>query len=306
MFMIMTYDQGKEDSAIFDAAAKANLDTFMSHYKGTRIVSTDPLTIESYDDTFFVDAESMVRTWWPAYTYGPGAWHNIALGVFAEAQKKLAFSADKADVLQVEWMSYVAGPSLEILKGELDTVEVSGTIPYTPTMSQYVKPEEAVARYGNLHKFYSLQGHFWIGTGPLQVNKAFPVEATLTLDRNPNYPDAADKWLRFGTPAIPVVELDGPGQVKIGDAASYDVFVTFQGKPYASTDLAGVKYLVFDATGASVAIGEATLAEEGHYTIALGADVTGKLTAGSNKLEVVVTSKTESLPAFATLEFVTQ
>ena len=49
--------------------------------------------------------------------YGPGAWHNLALGVQADAEKKLAFSADKADTNKVEWMSYIAGPSLEILKG---------------------------------------------------------------------------------------------------------------------------------------------------------------------------------------------
>ena len=53
----------------------------MSHFKGVKIVSTDPLVIETYDDLYYLDAEYMVTTWWPDYTYGPGAWHNIGLGV---------------------------------------------------------------------------------------------------------------------------------------------------------------------------------------------------------------------------------
>ncbi|OUC08917.1 hypothetical protein RY27_06130, partial [Litorilinea aerophila] len=41
--MIMGFDRGKEESAIFDESAKPSLDSFLSHFKGVRIVSTDPL-----------------------------------------------------------------------------------------------------------------------------------------------------------------------------------------------------------------------------------------------------------------------
>ena len=118
--MIMTFDPGKPESAIYDEALGETLNAFMSHFKGVKVVSTDPLVIETYDDLFALDAENNVNdttTWWPNYTYGPLSWHTNALGVQADADKKLAFSAAKADTNKVEWMSYVAGPSLEILKG---------------------------------------------------------------------------------------------------------------------------------------------------------------------------------------------
>ncbi len=119
-----------------------------------------------------------------------------------------------------------------------------------------------------------------------------------------------------------MIEVDGPGEVAIGTEAVYDVFVTFQDEPYPAADIAevkylvfdatalvargGSKYLVFDATGVLVASGPATAAEEGHYTVTLGADVTGKLAAGSNKLEVVVSSNVVSIPGISDFEFVSK
>ncbi len=46
-------------------------------------------------------------------------------------------------------MSLVAGPSLDILKGYLDKAQAENYIPYAPTMSQFVTPEEATARWAN-------------------------------------------------------------------------------------------------------------------------------------------------------------
>jgi hypothetical protein len=85
----------------------------------------------------------------------------------------------------------------------------------------------------------------------------------------------------------------------------FDVFVTFEGEPYASADIAEVKYLLFNANGELAATGVAEAAGEGQYTVTLPADVTSKLPAGSNKLEVVVVSKLVSIPTFAPFEFVT-
>ena len=47
---------------------------------------------------------------------------------------------------------------------------------------------------------------------------------------------------------IPVVEVDGPGEVSIGAEAVYDVFITFEDAPYPADKVDAVKYLVFDAT----------------------------------------------------------
>lgn len=309
MGMIMTWAVGQKDSPIYDASQEETVAAFQSHFKGVKIDSTDPLVIETYDDVVALDAEVMAAagysTWWPNYTYGPGSWDNIAIGVRAEITGTLAFSSAKADEKKIPWMSYVAGESLDILKKELDKSVAENYIPFANTMSQYVTADEAALRWKNLTNWYKTQGNFWLGTGPFYLDKAYPIEATLTLSRFEGFVDTADKWSRFGAPKIAAAEVDGPGQVNIGDAVTYDVYVTFQDQPYANADIDNVKFLLFDATGALVTSGAATAVEDGHFQVALGADVTSKLTAGSNKLVVAVSSKVVSIPAFATYEFVT-
>jgi len=303
--MIINWDTGKPDSLLYDEAQAETLAAFMSQFKGLRIVSTDPLVIEDYRDTFQLDAELMPQTWWPNYTYGPGAWHNVAIGARAEMTGTLAFSAAKAEAKGVEWMSYISGPSLDILKKELDKSVAENFIPFAPTMSAYVTADEATLRWKNLSKFYKEQGHFWLGTGPFYLDKAFPVEQTLTLARFDGFADTADKWSRFGAPMIAVAEVDGPSTIKSGDEATYDVYVTFEGNPYPNANIAEVKFLLFDAKGALVTSGAATAVEDGHFQVVLSKDATAKLEAGSNKLVVAISSSVVSIPTFANYEFVT-
>jgi peptide/nickel transport system substrate-binding protein len=270
------------------------------------------LVITTYDDQIYLDAEWLVGysgyTWYPSYTYGGAPWQTLALGNLADASTdpatELAWSTDKAGAKSVEWMSFIAGPSIAILKGWLDTASGENYIPYAATMSKYVTADEATARWASTLAWYKLQGHFWIGNGPFYLDKAFPVEKTLTLNRYPNYPDSASRWAVFSAPMIPVVAVDGPGQVSIGTEAKYDVNITFQDQPYPADKIDQVKYLVFDSTGAVVLQGAATAAEAGHYTITIAAADSAKLAAGSNKLEVVTTSLAVSIPTITDYEFV--
>ena len=57
--------------------------------------------------------------------------------------------------------------------------------------------------------------------------------------------------------------------------------------------------------GAVVTVGEATAAGEGHYQVVLGPDITGKLQAGSDKIEVAVVPMSVAVPTFTSLDFVT-
>jgi peptide/nickel transport system substrate-binding protein len=311
MFMIMTFDKAKPDSANYDEAQVPTLDAFLSHFKGVVIESTDPLVITTYDDLYYLDAEWIAAyqgTWYPAYAFGGAPWQTVALGNLADASTdpatELAWSTDKAGVKKVEWTSFVAGPSLDILKGWMTTAAGENLIPFAPTMSTYVTADEATLRWKNTQAWYSLQGHFWIGNGPFYVNKAFPVEKSLTLLRYDKYPDSASRWAIFGKPMIPVVTVDGPGEVTIGQEAAYNVTITFEDQPYPADKIDAVKYLVFDSSNAVVTQGEATAGDAGVYTITLGADVTAKLTAGSNKLEVVTTSLAVSIPTITDFEFI--
>ena len=307
MAMIMVFDPAKEGSAIYDEAQASNLESFLSVFKGFKIASTDPLVIEYYQDGFQLDAEINVTTLWPAsaYAYGEAPWHTVAIGNLSEANGELAYSADKADASAIEWTSFIGGPSLEIMKKYLDQAASESYIPYAATLGQYITAGEAAARYANLAAFYAEHNHFWVGTGPYVLDQAFLTEKIATLVNYPEFPDLADRWARFAEPKIAEVELDGPGQVSIGSEATFDVFVTFQGEVYPADEIKEVKYLLYDATGEVVSTGTATLVADGQYSVVIPADVTTKLEAGANKVEVAVIPFTVAIPTFQSFEFVT-
>jgi len=312
MYMIMVFEQSKEESAIFDEATVPAFEAFQSTFKGFRITSENPLVVEYYTDNIQLDAEltyiNLTADLYPSaqnYGFGPAAWHSLAVGILAEANGELAFSESKSDAANVERTSYIAGPSLAILETTLNQAVSDNHVPFAPTLSQFITEEEAAARWENYQDWHRRKGHFWIGTGPYYLEKAFPIEGTVILRHNPDYPDAANKWARFGEPRIAEVELDGPGRVDIGQEAIFEAFVDFGGAPYPNADISEVKYLVFDATGTLAAEGVAEPVEDGHYQIALTPDLTGQLEAGANRLEVVVVPSVVSVPTFQDFEFVT-
>jgi len=308
MFWIMQFDVAKEASAIYDESAVSTFETFLPDFRGLRITSTDPFTIEFYSDTYQLDAELNITaysTLWPEYGFGNASWNMIAIGNLAEENGELAYTVDKADANEIEWTNYISGPSLDVLGRYLDQAEAESYIPYAPTLGQFLTAEEAAARYANLKAWFADHGHYWVGVGPYMLDQVFPVEKTLTLVQNPEYQDLSDKWARFSAPKIAEVEVDGEGRVTIGQEAVFDVYVTYEGEAYSADEIAEVKYLLFDATGAVAGTGTAELVADGQYTVTLDADTTSKLEAGSNRLQVVVISKLVSTPTFAPFEFVT-
>jgi peptide/nickel transport system substrate-binding protein len=307
MNWILTFDRAKEDSAIYDAAYVPTFNSFMSAFKGFRVVSEDPITIEYYTDLWNLDAETSLGTRfiWAYYVQGEGAWHTVGMAALADGAGLGAFSSGKAQETGVEWISFVAGPTLQAITDQLTAAVEGGTIPYEPTLGQFVDADEAATRYANLQEFFRRRGHYWVGTGPFFLQRAFPVEGTLILERYAAFPDPATKWAGASAPAIAEVEVSGPGQVTIGDEAVFDVFVEFQGEPYAVDDIKQVQYLLFDATGTLVEQGEATAAEDGLWQVTLSADTTGALEAGSNRVEIVAVSNLVALPSLGSFEFVT-
>jgi peptide/nickel transport system substrate-binding protein len=218
---------------------------------------------------------------------------------------ELAFTADQADAKKIEHMSWVGGPSLDILSKHLGEADSQSLIPYPNVLGQYITAADAKARYDNLTKWYADHKHFWIGTGPYYLDQVFTTEKTLVLKNNPDFPDLADRWASFSNPKLAAAALDGPAQVKVGDTPTFDATVTLKnGDPYKNSDISQVKYLLYDATGAVVSTGEATAKEDGHYQVTLGADVTSKLVAGSDKIEIAVVPIPVAIPAYASLDFV--
>jgi len=309
MFMIMQFDQSKEESAVYDEATVPNFQTFMDAFRGWRIISEDPFVLEYYTDAYALDAENNVTNLRAAHSSwlqdGEVSWHVLNLGLQLEANGEAAFSAAKSESLEVDWQSWIAGPTLELMKVKLDESQTANHIPYEPTLGQYITPEEITERYSNLQEWYRRYGHLWVATGPYYLQKAFPVEGTLILQHNPVYPYMADRWNRFSSAPIPDVLLDGTDRVTIGEEAIYDVFVDFDGEPYAVDDIVMVRYLVFDATGILVEVGDGTAVEDGYWTVTLSGDTTGSLSEGSNQLAVIVVSSRALVPVRDTIQFVT-
>jgi peptide/nickel transport system substrate-binding protein len=226
--------------------------------------------------------------------------------MLAEANKELAFSSSKSTMLDVDWTNYIDGPSLLILKKYLDQARAENYIPYAPTLSQYITAEEARLRYENLLTWFTRKGHFWLGTGLFYLEQVNSIEKSVVMERNPDFPDPADKWSQFGEPQIAVVDVSGPVKVKIGEEATFEAFVTFQDTPYPQADLNTVKYLLYDASGGLITTGLAEAVADGHFKVVLSPEVSQKLLPGANKIEFVVVSNVVSIPTFTAKEFLAE
>jgi len=309
MYMIQAFEAGKPESKIYDEAQAASLEVFLSHFKGVKIVSTDPLVIETYDDLYALDAELSITTWYPSnlapYGYGTAPWYGMVPAILAEENGELAFGTDKAGALGVEWTSFISGPSLETQKKYLDQALAESYIPYAATLSAYVTPEQAAAGYQALEDWYAAKGHLWVGTGPFYVDQVFPVEGTIVLKKFADFSDPSDKWAGFGKAKIAEATVEGPASVKIGEEVTFDVMVTFEGAAYPADELGSVTYIVKDANGDIALDGAAEFVADGQYSVTLTSAQTTLLAAGSNKLTVAIASNVVAIPTFASVEFVT-
>ena len=307
MSFIQAFDTAKPESAIYDESLVPSLEATLQTFKGYRIVSTDPLTIEAYNDAYNADAELNILPLWPLSPFGlsgENSWTIFAISNLAEANEELAYTSNKADTLQIEQTSWVGGPSLEILSKFLDQAAAESLIPFEPTLGQYITKEEADLRYSNFKKWFDEHGHFWVGTGPYYLDKVFTTEKSLVLKQNAEFVDLADRWSAFSEPKLASILLDGAGQVKVGDEAAFDVFVTFKDEPYAEADIQRVKFILYDTTGAVAEVGNAEFVSDGQYKVTLSAATTSKLPTGSARLEVAAVPVPVAIPAFTSLDFV--
>jgi peptide/nickel transport system substrate-binding protein len=311
MHMILTFDLGKADSKALDTEYQASFDTLMTHFKGVCITSTNPLTIDTYDDLYALDAENSLTTWYPsqnvsgyAYSYGTAPWHGITPAYLAQVDGTLKFSTTDSDGAAVPKTSLIAGESLDIQKQYLEKAAAEKFIPFPEVMGQFVTADEAAARYANLAAFYDTHKHMWVGTGPFFIDQVFPVEGSMVLKYFADYPDLSSKWSGFSQAKVATAVVDGPATVTQGQPATFNVAITYNGEPYPADELAGVSYLVVDANGAVALDGAATVTGDGAAVIELTADQTTALAAGASKLSVAVASKVVALPTFVNFEFV--
>ena len=298
---ILDFERADEASRLFDAAHVPTFEVFRRHFRGWRIVSTEPLVIEIYSDQVFPDAESIVA----ARTPGTLPWHTLALGIRAELAGELAFSSNKSDRLKVDQLNMVAGPSLAILDRHLQAAAEGPFVPFAETLGPLMRDGEADDRYAALKAWRAARGHYWVSDGPFYLHAVYPLERVLVLRRNEDFPDPSDKWLRFTKPEIPELVLDGPMIVPADQPAEFTLQVTFEGKPYPVEALATLQYLLFDGTGKLVGKGDAARSDDGQWLIRLAPRDLAALGVGANSLEVAVTSNRVALPSFASHAFAT-
>jgi len=304
MRIVLQFDRAMPESAIFDENYVPDFNSFMSTFGGVRVVSTDPLVIETFSDAVQPDAENSITTWWPYYDQGQGAWHNLNLAIMAESEGLAAFSSGKADANEIPWLNMVAGDTVDTLIAKLEEWALTGALPYEVTFSQFVEQAEVDARITNLGAFWATYGHFVVGTGPLFVEAAFPIEKSIQMTRFEDYPYAASRWLGFSEAKIADLAIDGDVEVTIGEEAVFDLAVTFKGDDYPMDQVDSVKFLVLDATQTVAVVGEAVAVADGQWQITLTAEETGALSVGANSLEVVVVSKLVAVPTAGSFDFV--
>jgi peptide/nickel transport system substrate-binding protein len=305
---ILTFERADPASLLFDAAAAPGIEVFKRHFRGRRILSTDPLVIETFSDQIYPDAEWIAEARVPVL---PGTtisrvaapWHTLAVAMRAETNGELAFSSNKADRNQVDWMSMVAGPSLAILERHLQAARAQNHLPFANALRGYIRPGEIEERYAALTRWYTERRHFWVDNGPFYLHSVHPVERMVVFRRFEGFPDRSDKWLRFTEPRIPALDIDGPMLVRKGDSPVFELDISFNGEVYPPEDIERARYLLFDGRGRLAAEGDATPADNGRWTVALGADEIEQLGIGANSLEIAVTSVRVALPAFASHGF---
>ncbi len=209
--MIVPIDRAKPDSKIYDESAVPGYKSFMKVHKGYRIAQRDPLIIEVYSDSYQLDAELTAvnggvvagSALFPYYSQGPAFWHTLTLGILAEEKKLAAFGATKAGKLGVPYTSYIAGPSLDILRDMMLECLSTGYRPYEPTMAAFLPLSEAVSRWTLLENFYKKMGHFWVASGPFYLEKAYPIEKVVVLKRFADYKLPSEQFMFLLDPLKP-------------------------------------------------------------------------------------------------------
>jgi hypothetical protein len=143
-----------------------------------------------------------------------------------------------------------------------------------------------------------------IGTGPYIIDQVYPVEGSITLVKNEEYFFPSDQFSGFGSPEMMTLAVEGPVAVMAGEEAQFEISLKFGDQPYPTSSVDSLSYTLFNSNGELVFSGKVDFVADGEYSITLTSEATGLLTEGTSKLTVAAASKTVSLPAFETVEFV--
>ncbi len=166
---IIGFERASKDSKIYDESYVNYFNSWREQFVAWKIVKENPLIVEYYTNYAELDAE--LTALWPT-TSVLFPWHAHAIGIRAEEEGKLAFSQSKAQEKNIEWMNYIGGPSLAVLKDMLEKSEKDAYIPFKNFVGKYVSESLAKERYVSLKKWLDRYGHLWVSNGPYYLEKA--------------------------------------------------------------------------------------------------------------------------------------
>lgn len=292
---LITFARATSGSPLYDKSYLPDFQEWNDTFKGFKIVSEKPFVVEYYYDYLALEAEDIIYYVidWPTFP-----WQVYAIGVIAESDQKAAFSAGKADELGVEWMNYIGGPSLQILKSALDKAVSTRYLPFKNILSRYVSEKEMVDRYHALENWYKEHGHFFVANGPYYLDRADFTGHQAVLKAFRQYPNKADKWAWLSEPPIPEVSIKVPQYVVPGLKESFKIDLSYKGSPYPVERINFVKYLITDASGNVLISGDAK-STAGKFAVDLNSTQTGGFKPGSYKITIIAVSKDVGMPAIA-------
>ncbi len=296
---IIAFDRACSGSPLYDEGVVPSFRAWFPTFKGIKIVSTSPLVIEYYTDTWYLDAEWIAADGatviWPYYSYGPGAWHVLELGAMAERGGKLAFSAAKATKLKVDQVNLIGGASLKILSDYLDWAIANKYVPYKEVLSAYITEDKALARWRNLKSWYDKYGHFMIGLGPFYLYKVDYAAKTVTIRANREYIDTADRYAGLAAPPTPALTIEAPPRIVPGFGAEIGIRVaTPTGEPYKLAYMEFVRYIMVYPGGKLTGLAEPV--RDGYYRITLDPETTAALPAGPIEVTLIAVSRLVGVP----------
>lgn len=303
----LDFERNNPDSPYYDESSAPQFEAFKQMFRGMRITSEHPLTMEIYLDYASLDAELILAqacvltqidspTWGIANFWPSIPWHAKAIGMMAEEKGLIAFSADKADAEEIEQTNYIGGPSLAILDNMLTEADDTGYLPFADFVSDYITADEASARYANLRNWYQDHGLFWVAAGPYYLDSVDFTGHSALVKAFRDYRFKADRWAWLAAPPIPESSMDAPENVVPGLEAAFTLSLSTMGEPYANDRIDFVKHVILDSAGDVVAKGEATAGAEGQWSVTLSSTESGKMTVGTYTITTIALSKDVSIP----------
>ncbi len=304
MRIIMRFELSDKGSALYHEDDRVN--SWREHFKGYKIISTNPLVIESYHDDVAIDAESNVEAVWPEYGRGQAPWHLVAASNLAVTEGKLEyFSNAVAGQAGVQWMDWLSGDSLDILKRQVENAKTQGFVPYQKVLGAYINADTASKAYENLLAFHEAHGHFVVGCGPYYVKQVDQENKQVTLMHYKHYTEPSDKWEHLENPMVLKVKLDGPKAVKKGEENKFNVYATYgdEGVVYPHDALRSLWVMLYDEHGMMVYSEkmEAPMAD-GVYPIIITDTMIDALGEHHGIIEVVAVPMAVSVPAWDSMK----